>query len=400
MLYVGIAILVIGIAFAIGTYAYYSITITGTATGQVLAYTCTGNNTTNFTLESFTNAYPGYSATRTISLNASIYTEATINVSSYTNMGESGQAHENLAIYSDESHTKKMSNGVNTITTTITPGTATDVPIYIYWPYGSSAETYSSAVPSATITITCNQGVAPTTAAAVLGASSDLVEVAGAKRYTGAAANNYVSFNDGELWRIIGIYDGKLKIVKATALTDLTMEQRRYNNNSSDGNAWEGSDLQEYLTNTYYPTLSATARGMIEENATWLVGAGAYGATAEALYTGASATTYQGEIGLIAAYEYLYAAGDSSCYTKTSGSSQEFVTAGCQNNDWLKPSWGEWTLSPDSDSSDVVLLVDSNGYVYNIYVGNAYGVRPAVYLQSSVKIMSGQGTEQQPYVLG
>ena len=101
MLYVGIAVLVIGIAFAIGTYAYYTTTINGTATGQILAYTCTGNNVTNFTLDPFTNAYPGYSATRTISLNASIYTEATVEVSSYTNMGVANGDHENLAIYSD-----------------------------------------------------------------------------------------------------------------------------------------------------------------------------------------------------------------------------------------------------------------------------------------------------------
>ena len=195
MLYVGIAVLVIGIAFAIGTYAYYSTTITGNATGTTLAYTCTGNNETNFTLAPFTNAYPGYSATRTISLNASIYTEATINVSSYTNMG-AGSIHPNLLIYSDENHTKAMSDGVNTITTTITPSSSTSVPLYIYWPYGNSAETYDASVPSATITITCNQGVDPSeVAAAKLASGKTCVAVANANDLHTETCANGSSYN-------------------------------------------------------------------------------------------------------------------------------------------------------------------------------------------------------------
>lgn len=158
MLYLGISVLVLGVAFAIGTYAYYQNTITGTASGTILAYTCTESGTSDFTINDLNNMYPGYSATRSLSLEATILTTATIQVTSYSNMATNGSAYPNLAIYSDSGHTKKMNGTTNQIVTTITPGSATTVPIYIFWPYGSAAETYNgTATPSATITIICDQ---------------------------------------------------------------------------------------------------------------------------------------------------------------------------------------------------------------------------------------------------
>jgi len=42
--YAGIAILILGIGFAVGTYAYYQTTITGQASGTVLAWWCKAND--------------------------------------------------------------------------------------------------------------------------------------------------------------------------------------------------------------------------------------------------------------------------------------------------------------------------------------------------------------------
>ena len=46
-------------------------------------------------------------------------------------------------------------------------------------------------------------------------------------------------------------------------------------------------------------------------------------------------------------------------------------------------------------------LVVANGYGHTGYSPtNTYGARPTVHLKSSVKIISGSGTEDDPYVVG
>ena len=40
-----------------------------------------------------------------------------------------------------------------------------------------------------------------------------------------------------------------------------------------------------------------------------------------------------------------------------------------------------------------------SGYVNSVGVGNAYNVKPSAYLKSSVKIVSGSGSQDDPFVL-
>ncbi len=42
-------------------------------------------------------------------------------------------------------------------------------------------------------------------------------------RYTGKNPNNYVLFNN-ELWRMIGIFDGKIKIIKNDSIKDMSWD--------------------------------------------------------------------------------------------------------------------------------------------------------------------------------
>ena len=223
-----------------------------------------------------------------------------------------------------------------------------------------------------------------------------------AYRYVGSSPDNYVLFNctndsdpsTCEEWRIIGVYTDAtkgdmLKIVRGTPST--TSQKYR-----SSGNAWNGSDIQSYLVNTYYPTLSTTAKGMIEESATWKVGAAAYDANAGAAYTSAGGTTWTGKIGLVASYEYMYAAG-SSCQN-TSGNSYHSGSPSCGSQDWLWPvltnnksSYG-WFMSPNSDGASYALRVSySSGLVNNDHANNTYAASPTVYLKSTINITGGNG---------
>ena len=83
-------------------------------------------------------------------------------------------------------------------------------------------------------------------------------------------------------------------------------------------------------------------------------------------------------VGLLNIYEY------QSC---NNGKASGYLN----NGDW------GWTLTPYSTS--VVYTVFSNGNIYNNAVSNVYGVRPSINLKSSVKIVDGDGTVDNPYRL-
>ena len=154
VLYAGIAILVLGIGFAVGTYAYYTNTITGTATGTVLTWTCTADGQTASFTKSMGAVYPGTSGSVSFAIASNIAAQYTITFA-LTNMG-SGSNHPNLNIYKDSGHATVINNG-GTITGNVAAGGSSTVNVYHYWPYGTASETYNSSAPSYTMTIECRQ---------------------------------------------------------------------------------------------------------------------------------------------------------------------------------------------------------------------------------------------------
>ena len=226
------------------------------------------------------------------------------------------------------------------------------------------------------------------TAAATISDKEGIVNVAGADRYVGRNPDNYVYFNNNELWRIIGVYDGKLKIIRTDSLGNRQL-------NFLLNPAWASSDLQNYLSNTYYPTIAQASRDMVEENSTWYVGHTNNSYTAEQSYNSETQMTWVGKIGLMSLYEYLYAASES-CYT-TIGDSY-FIS--CKSNDWLwlSSTYDAWTMGHYSTSQGI--FITNGGRAFGNPAWCEYGVFPAVYLKSSVKITGGKGTKTEPYILG
>ena len=155
ILYAGIAILILGIGFAVGTYAYYQTTITGTASGTVLAWNCTANGEESKFTISLGSLYPGSAGSKDIQIASTIAADYTITFNSFTNMG-SGSSHPNLNLYKDSAHATVI-NASNTITGSVAAGGTSTATFYYYWPYGTAAETYNASAPSANITVTCTQ---------------------------------------------------------------------------------------------------------------------------------------------------------------------------------------------------------------------------------------------------
>ena len=125
--------------------------------------------------------------------------------------------------------------------------------------------------------------------------------------------------------------------------------------------------------------------------------------------TVARTTTWNGKIGLMYPSDYGYATSGGSTSNRTSCLNKELYNwdsssySDCKNNDWLYNSsnW-QWTFSPSANSlyASFVFNVDRPGYVRYDFAYDAGLVRPSVYLISKTSILSGEGTPENPYVIG
>ena len=252
-------------------------------------------------------------------------------------------------------------------------------------------------------------------------------------RYEGKNPNNYIWFNN-EYWRIIGVFDsashgvsGKnlVKIIRADVLDGLAW-------NKSNTNDWTASSLKSLLNGAYYNAQDGTSsgycygysttatancdytkrgiqsgyRGMIA-NVTWhLGGYSSTSATTSALYGYERGTTvYSGRptsttgyIGLMYPSDYGYSVLSSSCARTTNLGS--YNSANCAGQSWLYGKGYEWTLTPYSSYSDSVFILRYNGYVHGSTAINGCGSRPVLYLDASVYKIDGDGSLNNPYIVG
>ena len=217
----------------------------------------------------------------------------------------------------------------------------------------------------------------------------NLEDIENAKLYVGNNPNNYVMFN-GEQWRIIGVYGDKLKIIRAVPLID----QYKYSNSNAKG--WVGSYLNDFLNDTYYEGLSSDAKEMIDTE-TWNIGSqieSSYSYNANEAYQNSQTSVWEGKVGLVSDYEYLYTAG-SECREVAN---DDFTTS-CVANDWLYSTVYDninyaWTIS------NALMILDNGKISVTDNVTKTYSVNPVVYLKPTVKIAGGKGTSGNEYRIG
>ena len=264
-------------------------------------------------------------------------------------------------------------------------------------------------------------------------------------RYIGADPNNYVKFND-ELWRIIGVFDtddgtGKvekrLKIIRNESIGNYSWD---YNSAGNYINEWSTAQLNNLLnsgayynrtTGTYYnnsttaSNVDFTNNGLTEKakamigNAKWYLGGTAdYTNSSNGLashfykyergttvYSGRS-TSWTGKVGLMYPSDYGYATSGgtttnrASCLSKEMYNWDDSSVSDCKNNDWMYNSniW-QWTISPRADDSRAVFSVNLAGFVSNSYANYDSAARPVVHLKSTIKVITGSGTKESPYIL-
>ena len=250
-------------------------------------------------------------------------------------------------------------------------------------------------------------------------------------RYEGEAPNNYVWFNN-ELWRIIGSVPTKIDSGGSTTTTNLVKIIRNESigglvlNKTIPRPDWNASTLYTLLNSYYYGAQNATgntycygssytAKAKCDYRDIGINPTSYYGSMVKEVYwnTGASDCTYYlntiyrdeisiqtmtGHVGIMNVSDYGFATSYNRPTRTTMGS---YGTANYTGNDWLYGQGNEWTLTPSSTNAERALVVVSNGYANASNTVNASSaVRPVVYLDSSVYVVSGDGSRLTPYKLG
>ena len=147
--------------------------------------------------------------------------------------------------------------------------------------------------------------------------------------------------------------------------------------NEEDNTAFEGSYMEDWLNDT---TVDGFL-GNLRDYESFIVTDAKWNATQTTSTSKPAETTMvEDAVGLLNMYEYTMS------YSGTTYS-----------NGYLNNGLEWWTLTPYGSSS--VRRVSFYGSAFNDSPSNAYGVRPSINLKSSVRIVDGDGTIDNPYRL-
>ena len=232
-------------------------------------------------------------------------------------------------------------------------------------------------------------------------------------RFAGASdqVNNYVCFGsnvtpcpENNLYRIIGVFGDKVKLIKSTSVGDMNWDS---DNGFNGLNTWSTASLNSYLNNEFINTFDKTTKGKIADT-TWKVG----GNTTDILNRPAK-TAYQSEIvqpdpgrysteieysakvGLMYASDYGFAAAPSAWTTTL----YSYDGTAIKNVNWMYMGLYEWTISRNASFGISVFNVNGTGNVYYDKANNMFAVRPVFSLTSSVNYASGSGTAADPITI-
>ena len=286
------------------------------------------------------------------------------------------------------------------------------------------------------------------------GSSSTGID-AGNIRYYGANPDNYVYFNCSnyanqssstcEIWRIIGVFNGKVKLIRNSKIGEYSWDNKNVSTGAESAygkNDWTSARLMKLLNpgyssestggSLYYNAKSGNCysgqnnittacnftstgiknpetRNLISDTTYYL---GGYSTSSlysnqiyeyergTTVYTGRP-TTWKGKVALAYPSDYGYAVDFEKC-SKQLGS---YSDSTCTSNNWLKPiittSRYNWLLNPYSKNSYDAYGIDTAGKVHylDVSVHIAFGVVPVIHLDPKLSIKSGDGSSSKPYQL-
>ena len=260
-------------------------------------------------------------------------------------------------------------------------------------------------------------------------------------RYAGASksVNNFVCFGSttnpcptDNLYRIIGVIDGKVKLIKYDYATStllgtdgdysgsdtpytnyykgsLTSIDQYSWNNVTYKNTWSESNLNKINLNTnFINNIGSTWANKIATT-TWKVGGNTFDnigssvpsiAYQNEIVAPAENTTYDAKIGLMYVSDYGFAASPSAWTTTLYNyDGNDAKGTSIKTINWMYMGYYDWMISRNSDDSYYAFIVTRVGNVHFYDVGHYSGVRPSFNLLSSITYVSGSGSAVDPILI-
>ena len=258
--------------------------------------------------------------------------------------------------------------------------------------------------------------------------------------YKGNNPNNYIEFN-GELWRIIAKEtDGTYKIIRDQLSENRSFDEANYrttaNNTFCDssysgcnvygkvngifrlmsgqkmGTVTEDSSLSKYLNETYYNTLTSDAKKQVQTHAfnigvVLVYGGGNQNNSIYSDLNGEKAFQWTGNIGLPNVTDILRANSDSRC--NSAGAASGTLEQNLCISNYLVNNMSEisfWTMNGYSTQTYAtsgavwVPYRSVNGISFSVQAPSySGGVRPVLFLKSTIKITGGNGSQSSPYMI-
>ena len=247
-------------------------------------------------------------------------------------------------------------------------------------------------------------------------------------RYQGKNPDNYVWFND-ELWRIIGNVpvcltsgcastENRVKLIRNDIIGSFLYDKNMFS--TTNQFTWLNTNIQNLLNKCYlgktsscddYCYAGTDAIGMCNYSLIGIDEDSNYGKMVENVYYyigfGDKAfhtaddqydleisrySSSLSKIGLMYASDFGYAVEGYSGIIGYGGTIEQYT----QKN-WLFMCENEWLIGAYSDT---ILLYISNGCLSSNVANVSYATRPVLYLKPDVYVVSGTGTQVDPYRIG
>ena len=287
-------------------------------------------------------------------------------------------------------------------------------------------------------------------------------DVGGNVRYYGANPNNYIYFNCDdysnqtsdtcEVWRIIGVFDGKIKIMRGEGIGNYSWDNKQTSfdteivtgkndwtearlmrmlnpieNESTkeigDGLYWNRENGECYSGRTAddiktcdmssLGLKNSTTKGLITKATYSLLGWNALGVYADQIYNyertdgkvykTTKSKRWTGYVAIPYASDYAYAVDLRQCNNLTLDKYNDTV---CESNNWIKPiitnnsKNSGWLLTPGTVYPSHVWYVYSNGLINHFthyLAGDENMVVPVFSLDSTLEINLGDGSSSSQY---
>ena len=208
----------------------------------------------------------------------------------------------------------------------------------------------------------------------------------GSLRYTGTNPSNYLKFkNDSKVFRIIGVINGKVKVIDIGKNNTLS-----YDNTLT--NVYINTSIRTFLVTEYQNSMSSLM-DYIDE-ATYYVGG-----IDESLKNSNANIIAKEELSNNGSYvndyfslpyisDYIYASSDA--YNKT-------IT---KNNNWMYIRSDMWFLTRNKSNLIQSFYLNSNGVLSIANVTDNKYINKVFFIKGNLSIISGTGTNRDPYIVG